>query len=58
MLNDKNKKAKEVIEPPEIEFFREISERFLYWNSRDEDVCKNFSESYKKMMHALTSDEE
>lgn len=58
MLNDKNKKAKEVAEPPEIEFFREISENFLKWNAREEPVCKNFAESYKKLMHALTSDEE
>lgn len=49
---------KEAGEPPEIEFFREISERFLYWNGREEGVCKNFAESYKRMMHELTSEVE
>lgn len=58
MLNDKSKKTKEVVEPPEIEFFRELSENFLKWNAREEDVCKNFADIYRKAMHALTSEAE
>lgn len=60
-LNDKNNKkaltTSEIIEPPEIQYFRELSERFLYWNSQPGETCKIFADNYKKLMHVLTSEE-
>jgi hypothetical protein len=58
MINDKNNKK--APEPPEIEFFRECSERLLYWDARarnGEPDCKNFADSYKDIIHKLTSEE-
>ena len=45
-------------EQPDIEFLREITDRFFYWNERSETdpECANFADGYRRMIHALTSD--
>jgi len=43
-------------EPAAVEFFRSISEQYLYWVARKEPECANFAAAFKNLMHELTRD--
>lgn len=47
-------KQQKTDETPEVEFFRTVSEQYLYWVGRKEPECANFAEAFKNLMHELT----
>lgn len=50
------KQTTKTTEPPAVEFFRSISEQYLYWVNREEPECVNFAAAFKNLMHELTRD--